>query len=71
MLQTNKSKTINGSAVIEDRHVVDLHATLSNESTSVGYTISDNELYMKNKDECRESIMNFLKQVFESENEIN
>ena len=70
MLQTNKTRTTSGNVVIEEQHVVSLHASLpADESTNVNYSITNNELYLANKDECRKGILEFLAQVFALEDE--
>ena len=73
MLQTNRSKTINGQVMIDNQHIIHLNGTIESDGgqTHVSYSVTDQVLYRQNKAKCRASITDFLEQVFAAEDEMN
>ncbi|MFR0815832.1 MAG: hypothetical protein ACLSIL_16005 [Enterococcus casseliflavus] len=67
MLKTNKSTNINGQVMIDETMVVYLSASIDEDkgvSTSPSISIQEPELYQKNKKKCRESIDQFLRELW-------
>ena len=72
MLKTTKSITLNGNSEIDGQPVVNLSATIP-DNTGVGNVsqyIQNTELYEKNKAVVRKDIADFQAAVYEVEDEI-
>ncbi|WP_461198563.1 hypothetical protein [Enterococcus sp. N249-2] len=70
MLKTNKSSRFSGQVMIEDQMVVYMTASIDEYqgvATSPSISIQDAELYQKNKNNCRDGIENYLKELWEME----
>lgn len=66
MLETKKSTTLTGTIKIEDKPVVYLNASVSNDgSDNINQTIQDKGLYAANKAEVRKDIATFTDEFYE------
>lgn len=65
MLTTKKSTTLTGTVTIEDKQVVYLNASVSNDgSDNINQTIQDKALYIANKTEVRKDIAEFTEEFY-------
>lgn len=73
MLKTNKSISLTGNSMINDKPVVYMSANVSTNggTTSHSSSIQDKVLYEENKAECRADIAAFSQIVYEIEDSIN
>ncbi|MBA4697844.1 MAG: hypothetical protein H2212_00275 [Ruminococcus sp.] len=73
MLKTNKSISLTGNSMINDKPVVYMSANVSTNggTTSHSSSIQDKALYEENKAECRDDITAFSQKVYEIEDSIN
>ncbi len=73
MLKTNKSITLTGYSIIEDKQVAYMNATISTNGGNVGSvtrSIQNQELYNANKAEVRADMDNFDKELYAIEDEL-
>ncbi len=73
MLKTNKSITLTGYSIIENKQVVYMNATISTDGGNVGSvtrSIQNQELYNANKVEVRADMDAFDKQLYAIEDEL-
>jgi len=73
MLKTNKSITLTGYSIIEDKQVAYMNATISTNGGNVGSvtrSIQNQELYNANKVEVRADMDAFDKQLYAIEDEL-
>ena len=71
-MEIRKTVTLNSELKKGEELVVVLSATVHAEQTSMtsfNYSVIDKELYKEELEKYRENIQNFLKEVFESEDE--
>lgn len=65
MLETKKSTTLTGTITIEDKQVVYLNASVSNDGgDNINQTIQDKTLYAANKAEVRKDIAAFTEEFY-------
>lgn len=65
MLETKKSTTLTGTITIEDKQVVYLNASVSNDGgDNINQTIQDKTLYAANKEEVRKDIAAFTEEFY-------
>ena len=69
MLKTNKSITITGNSMVNDKPAVYMQANVSTDggTTSHSSSIQDKALYEANKAECRQDMATFDAMVYEVE----
>ncbi|WP_346848480.1 hypothetical protein [uncultured Clostridium sp.] len=73
MLKTNKSITLTGYSIIENKQVAYMNATISTNGGNVGSvtrSIQNQELYNANKAEVRADMDNFDKELYAIEDEL-
>ncbi|WP_346884308.1 hypothetical protein [Clostridium sp. UBA4395] len=73
MLKTNKSITLTGYSIIENKQVAYMNATISTDGGNVGSvtrSIQNQELYNANKAEVRADMDNFDKELYAIEDEL-
>mgnify|MGYP000982289516 CR=1 FL=1 len=72
MLKTNKSITLTGNSMINDKPVVYMQANVSTNggTTSNSNSIQDKALYEENKSECRADIAAFNNMAYEIEDSV-
>ncbi|HBL05892.1 MAG TPA: hypothetical protein DDZ33_02920 [Clostridium sp.] len=73
MLKTNKSITLTGYSIIENKQVAYMNATISTDGGNVGSvtrSIQNQELYNANKVEVRADMDAFDKQLYAIEDEL-
>ncbi|WP_346880551.1 hypothetical protein [Clostridium sp. UBA3061] len=73
MLKTNKSITLTGYSIIENKQVVYMNATISTDGGNVGSvtrSIQNQELYNANKVEVRADMDAFDKKLYAIEDEL-
>lgn len=69
-LTIEKATTLNGKSTISDVVVMTMNAEISSATAGNSFfrqTILDQELYSKNKKECRQDISDFQDKVYEIE----
>lgn len=73
MLKTNKSISLTGNSMINDKPAVYMSANVSTNggTTSHSSSIQDKALYEENKAECRNDIATFSQMVYAIEDSIN
>lgn len=70
MLKTNTSSNFTGQVMIEDQMAVYMNASIDEYqgvATSPSISIQNPELYLKNKEICRDGIEDYLKKLCEME----
>lgn len=72
MLKTNKSISLTGNSMINDKPTVYMSANVSTkgEATSHSMSIQNKTLYDENKEECRNDIREFDQMVYDIEDSL-
>lgn len=73
MLQAKKSTTLSGESIIDGQRVIYLSAGINEDgevTTGVSQQITNQELYLSNKTECRKDIDDFTKKLREIEDDL-
>lgn len=73
MLRVSKTTTVTGESTIDDKRVIYMNATISEESNgsaNISQHVENRKLYSENKEECRKDIDEFTKQVRDAEDEL-
>lgn len=73
MLKTNKSISLTGNSMIDNKPVVYMSANISTEggTSSHSTAIQDKVLYEANKAECRQDMAEFDRMVYEIEDSMS
>lgn len=73
MLKTNKSININATSEIDGQVIVYMNATINTDGSSsanINKSISNQELYMANKEAVRADMTSFEQEVYKVEDEM-